>query len=150
MTDVTDAYTVVANIIEQVVLTEFSDEAYLTVRHDRVHESVGVDGRTYVGISPEDEQNYNIESRMSILIQFYGPWQEAVDPLQIVDPRLITNKAERLKTVLQNQRTVGQGIAWFFDVTNTRFPMDPTGNKSRFEMGILVRGNNTGLIESIE
>lgn len=150
MTDVVDAYSLVANILEEVILDEFADEPYLSVRHDRVHESVGVDGRTYVGISPEDENNYNIETRLSILIQFYGPWKEAVDPLQIVDPREITNKAERMKQALQSVRTVGLGIAWFFDVVNVRYPIDPTGNKSRFELGIVVRGNNTGLIESIE
>jgi hypothetical protein len=149
MTVVTDAYSTVANIIESVVLTEFADEFNLIVAHDRIHESVGIDGMVRVGISPEEEMESGYESRMTILIQFYGTWVEDVDPLQVVDPRVITNKAERLKTALQNERTVGTPEAWFFDVTNIRFPNDPTGNKSRFEMGVSVRGNNTGLIESI-
>ncbi len=149
MTVVTDAYSTVANIIENVVLTEFSDEFNMVVNHDRIHESVGIDGVTRVGISPEEESESGYESRLAILIQFYGTWREDVDPLQVVDPRIITNKAERLKTALQAQRTVGASEAWFFDVTNIRFPADPTGNKSRFEMGVSVRGNNTGLIETL-
>lgn len=148
MTVVTDSYSTVANIIESVVLAEFADDPSLIVRHDRIHESVGVDLQNRVGISPEEETESGYESRMMILIQFYGPWYEDVDPLQVVDPRLITNKAERLKQALQNSRTVGMPEAWFFDITNVRFPNDPTGNKSRFEMGVSVRGNNTGLIET--
>lgn len=149
MTIVTDPYTQLADILETVVTEEFADEPYLVCRHDRIHESLGNDGRTYVGISPDSEPSRDIELFVEVLIQFYGPWKEAVDPAQGADPRIMTNKAERLRRALSVERTVGLPGMWFFDVVNTRYPNDPTGNKTRFEMSITGRGNNTGLIETI-
>lgn len=148
-TQVTDAFSELALIIENVVLDEFDDETYLIFNRDRIHESVGSDGRLYVAISPEIDRDEDIELLMEVTIQFYDAYSLEIDPMQTVDPAVITNKAERLRRALAAVRTTGTSHLWFFDVINTRYPNDPTGNKSRFEMTLRARGNNSGLIETI-
>ena len=147
-TTVTDPYTVLADAIEDVVMAEFDDEAFLVFKHDALHESLGTDGKTYVGVSPEDEQTFNIELQIAVRLQFYMPYIADVDPFQEVDPRIITNKAERLRQALGRARIVATGDVWYFDVDRTTYPKDATGNKSRFEMSIVGRGNNSGLVET--
>ncbi len=149
MTVVTDAYTELANLIEMVAEAEFRpDHPYLTIRHDRIHESLGSDGKTWIGISPDDQPVDGLELHINLLIQFYDPFRADVDPFQHVDPRIITNKAERMRRALQSIRTTGLPELWFFDLVSTSFPNDATGNKSRFEMSIVARGNDSGLIET--
>lgn len=147
-TIVTDPYSQMADAIEAAVLTEFDDLTYLTVVHDRIHESLGSDGRYWVGISPDDEPSGGIDMSITATIQFYGPFHPDVDPFQQVDPRDITNKAERLRRALADVRTTGTPHVWFFDVVTTRYPEDATGNKTRFEMTVTGRGNNSGLVET--
>lgn len=130
-------------------MDEFDDETYMIFNRDRLHESVGGDGRLYVAISPEIDRDDRVELTMEMTLQFYDAYSLEIDPTQTVDPSLITNKAERMRRALAAVRTTGSEHLWFFDVINTRYPNDPTGNKSRFEMTIRARGNNSGLIETI-
>ena len=37
---------------------------------------------------------------------------------------------------------------WFYHVTGTSYPEDPTGNQTRFEMEVLAKGWNSGLVET--
>lgn len=143
---VTDPYTQVADLIETTIRAEFNDEQYINVIHDRIHESLGSDGMLHVGISPEDENSGGIEMEVNVLIQFYGPHILDVNPNEAVDPRIISNKAERLRQALSEVRTVGTPQVWFFDVNTTRYPLDATGNKSRFEMTIQACGNNSAYL----
>lgn len=147
-TIVTDPFTELALIVENAVLTEFDDEQFIVFERDRIHESLGSDGRLYVALSPDNDRANNIELTLEMLIQFYDVYDLEIDPQQQVDPSVITNKAERLRRALAAVRTTGTQHLWFFDVTQTRYPNDPTGNKSRFEMTIVARGNNSGLIET--
>lgn len=146
---VTDPFTELAEIIETAVLDEFDDELYITFQRDRLHESLGSDGRLYVGVSPNEDRADNIELSAEVMLQFYDAYDLEIDPQQQVDPSVVTNKAERMRRALAYVRTTGTDHVWFFDVTTTRYPTDPTGNKSRFEMVIRARGNNSGLIETI-
>jgi hypothetical protein len=148
-TEVTDPFTELALVVEDVVLTEFDDEPYIRFVRDRLHESLGSDGNVYVGLSPNDDNADNIDMRMEMLLQFYDTYNLEIDPRQHVDPTRATNKAERLRRALADVRTTGSPHLWFFDVIRTSYPQDPTGNKSRFEMTINAWGNNTGLIETI-
>lgn len=144
----TDPYTIMANVVEQVILDEFDDETYMNVLHDRIHESLGSDGQLWIGLSPVSEPTTGIDMTIELLIQFYGPFIADVNPAQMFDPRTTTNKAERLRQALSESRTIGQSKVWFFDVTNTSYPSDATGNKTRFEMTVVGRGNNSALVET--
>jgi hypothetical protein len=148
MTVVTDPYTILANALEVVIETEFSDLPFLTIRHDRLHASLGADGRNYVGIYPDVEETRGIELVGQVTIQFFDPYKADIDPQQIVDPRVIANKAERLRRALAKARITGAAGVWYFDVTMTRYTNDATGNKSRFEMTVQSRGNNSALVET--
>lgn len=148
-TEVTDPFTELCDILEEAILNEFDDEPYIRFNRDRLHESLGADGALYVGVSPDIDRTDNIEQIMDVSLQFYDVYKLDIDPLQHVDPTRVTNKAERMKRALADVRTTGTSTLWFFDVINTRYPNDPTGNKSRFEMTIQARGNNTGLVETI-
>jgi hypothetical protein len=147
-TTVTDPYSILAGAIEQVVRYEFDDEQFLDFRHDRLHASVGADGRTYVAVFPTAEDTRGIEHRLSATIQFYDGYKADVDPFQQVDPRIITNKAARLRQALAKARVTGMPQVWFFDVDATRYVPDATGNISRFEMVVSTRGNNDALVET--
>jgi hypothetical protein len=83
-----------------------------------------------------------------IFLQFYGPFVADVDPFQEVDPRAITTKAERLRQALMSETNVGAPEVWFFNILQTRYPNDATGNKSRFEMSIRAWSNDTSLVET--
>lgn len=148
-TQVTDPFTELALVVENAVLDEFDDETYMIFNRDRIHESVGSDGHLYVAISPDIDRDDRVELTMEFTLQFYDSYNLEIDPTQTVDPSLVTNKAERMRRALAAVRTIGSEHLWFFDVINTRYPSDPTGNKSRFEMTIRARGNNSGLIETI-
>ncbi len=148
-TTVVDPYSVLADIIKTVVLMEFSDITGLFFEHDHLHESLGSDGKTWVAVSPVAERTSNIDMYQEVLIQFYGPFNADVDPFQKVDPRIISNKAERLRRALRSVRTVGTSGVWFFDVEDTSYPRDATGNHTRFEMRVVGRGQNSALVETI-
>src|SRR5688572_29614965 len=113
---VVDPYSQVASVLESAIAAEFTDVAYMEIHHDRIHESLGSDGKTHVGISPDDQTSERIELVQDVTIQYYGPFNLQIDPFQEVDPRLISNKAERLRQKLAEVRTVGTSQVWFFDV----------------------------------
>lgn len=143
------AYETLATALKAIIDTEFVQEGFVAV-HDRIHESVGSE-RTSIGISPErwipTPQNRNVKLTY-VLVQFYNRYQLDIDPEQVVDPLVITNYAERLERAIQTQQasTPGTGEMWYFDVDSVDFPQDPTGNKSRFHMVVLGRGDNAALI----
>lgn len=146
---ITDPYSVIATALEQVIAMEFTDETYLEFKYDRIHESLGFDKRTHVAVSPEGELTGGVDLTVEVLLQWYGPYSPDVDPNQQVDPRVITQKAERLRRAISTVRvSAGNDHVWYFDVVRTSYPIDPTGNKSRFEMTIVGRGQNSGLVET--
>lgn len=146
---ITDPYSIMANALEQILTNEFgSDSPAPIIQHDRIHESLGFDRRDYIGISPEREPAIGLETRIEALIQYYGGYSTEVDPLQIVDPRIITNKAERLRRAIQAAQVVANDQLWYLDVVAVDYPNDATGNKSRFEMRVLGRGNNSAIVET--
>lgn len=118
---------------------------------DRLHESLGR-YRVDVGVSPEEDSPWMRDRFVAdarILVQFYDLWTDQIDPKTQVNPYRITGFADRFKRAL---KATGQAPAtdraWYFDVDRTSYPNDPTGNKTRFHMEILVRGNNSNLIET--
>lgn len=149
MTVVTDPYSVLAGAIEQVILNEFGDDSpQVTIKHDRLHESLGFNGRDYVGISPVRESSERITTNITALVQFYGAYSLEIDPEQEVDPRIISNKVERFRRAIQKARIIADELVWYMDVTSIEYPNDATGNKSRFEATVVTQGENTGLIET--
>lgn len=144
-----NAYETLATALKTIIDGEFAPEQFVAI-HDRLHESVGHD-RTAIGISPESwrpsSRNRNLKLTLS-LVQFYGRYDLEIDPLQTVNPITITNYCERLERAINTQQasTPGSPEVWYFDVESVDFPQDPTGNKTRFHMVVLARGENSALV----
>lgn len=148
---VTDSYAVSADTLASIINTEFGAEG-VVVRHDKLHESLGSDG-VVVGIAPiEDLVNprSNATQESIIEIRFYNQWTKEIKPTTVIDPRIITNYAERFRRALHSSFLTSPHTQalWFFDLTRITYPDDPTGNKSRFVATIRAYGNNSALVES--
>lgn len=143
------AYETLATALKAIIDAEFAAEQFVAV-HDRLHESLGAT-RTEIGISPENWRpmpNQRSIKLTYVLVQFYNRYDLDIDPTQKVDPLVIAGYAERLESAIQTTQasTPGTGEMWYFDVESVDFPQDPTGNKSRFHMVVLGRGDNAALI----
>lgn len=145
------AFESLAASLKTVFDTEFTAEGF-TMEADRLHESLGRYS-VAVGVSPIEERavsNNRLVSEHWIFVQFYGLWDDAVDPTTQVDPSVITGYAERFKSSLRVAQATDPhtDMVWFFDVDRIQYPNDPTGNKTRFEATIRAFGNNSNLVET--
>lgn len=150
-TTATSAYEVIANALESIINAEFTDLEIVAV-HDNLHESLGRKRRE-CGIAPVED---DIPSSNGLVlasvaeIRFYDFWKQEISPETAVDPRIITNYAERFRRAVHAARAnqVGTGVMWYFDVRRIQYPNDPTGNKTRFHAQVRGYGNNSGLVET--
>lgn len=144
-------YHVAATGIKSILENEFPG---IDARHDKLHESLGYNGLV-VGISPLrtlPTPSREIQQELYIFVQWYDKWDKEVNNEQAVDPFAITEMAHRFHVAIERDikamTDIGPEI-WYYKVTGTEFPDDPTGNKSRFEATVLAYGDNLALTESI-
>lgn len=147
----TSAYSVIAEALVSVIDAEFTDLG-ITAVHDNLHESLGRDRRE-VGIAPVEDSipmNNGLVLETLAEVKFYDFWTQEISPTTAVDPRTITNYAERFRRAVHAARAtqVGTGVMWYFDVRRVQYPNDPTGNKTRFVAQVRGYGNNTNLVET--
>jgi hypothetical protein len=143
------AFEQVATAIIAAFNTEFAPEG-LTMIPDRLHESLGR-YRMAAGISPDEERPRSADRNTSefyFTVQFFGLWDDTVDPGTQINPFQVTGYAERFKTALRDASFAASGDVWFFDIDRLQYPPDPTDNKSRFVATIRAYGNNTNLLET--
>ena len=151
MTDVPNHFTIISDAVIAAFNAEFAAEGFVMIP-DRLHESLGRK-RVAVGISP-DEDSPNSRTRIAeehyLTVQFYGLWDERIDPETQINPSIVVGYASRLKEALRQTQVADPGTdaVWYFDVDRVRYPNDPTGNKSRFEMTIRAWGSNQNLVET--
>ncbi len=147
----TSAYEVIADALATVINAEFTDLGIVVI-HDRLHESLGRKRRE-VGIAPVED---SIPMKNGLVletlaeIRFYDFWTQEISPETAVDPRIITNYAERLRRSVKaaSAAQVGTGVMWYFDVRRVQYLSDPTGNATRFHAQVRGFGNNTALVET--
>lgn len=146
---VTAPITIARNKLIAVLTAEFAAEGWVPVA-DILHKSLGRDGKTRIGVSPMRESaiaNNALLQRHTILVQFYRPWKDIIDPDQIVDPTDIETLAERFKrSLVRNDPDTNS--AWYFELQDIEYPHDPTGNATRFEARVIAWGSNTSLVET--
>jgi hypothetical protein len=145
-------YHTVATALKTILDGEFTDLT-ITAVHDKIHESLGY-RRVEVGISPVRESattGREIQMTSTVLIQWYDLWDKEIDNEQVVNPFLITERADRLRRAIETASAAIAGTPeiWYFKVDNTEYPDDPTGNKSRFEMTVTAYGDNTALTQRL-
>jgi hypothetical protein len=142
-------YAQVADALKAIIDTEFAPETY-TALHDNLHPAVGQEG-TRIGIAPEVEEGRagrTIQNDISITVKFYRRWDAQVDENKKVDPRVITEFAERFRQAIRDNNQIGTDSAWYFNLVRIRYPNDPTGNKTRFEADLVAYGTNSALTET--
>lgn len=130
---------------------EFSAEQFVMIPDD-LHESLGRT-RVDVGISPDEDivvAANNVVQQTMLEVKFYDLWTQEISPDTQVNPYKIAGYAERFRRALRQTKATDPGTdqVWYFDVTRTRYPRDPTGNKTRFVMTIRAYGRNSALVET--
>lgn len=144
-------YEVLATAVAAVIADEFSVEGFTAI-HDMLHESLGQQ-RVTIGISPEVDRpmlGNRAVTEHRLLVQFYDFWKDEISPDTQINPLKITGYAERFKRAVKAATTpmAGTPELWYYDVDEITYPLDPTGNKSRFHAIVRAYGNNTNLIET--
>ncbi len=146
------AFEEMATAIIAVFNAEFAAEGWVMIP-DNLHASLGRH-RVDVGIAPIEDvpmSNDNVVQETWAEVKFYGLWKQEIKPDTMVNPFTVTGYAERFRSALRvaTVHSPGTGQVWFFDVRRTKYPNDPTGNKSRFVMTIRAYGNNSALVETV-
>lgn len=149
----TSAYEQVAADLKTIIDAEFAADGFAAI-HDELHESLGFDG-TKIGIAPDERGDVvsagtAVVQETYVVVRFQNAYNLQVDPRQAVDPRIIANYAERFRRAVRaaNSPQYGSEQTWFYTIIDTRYPRDPTGNKTRFFCTIKAQGNNAGLVET--
>lgn len=145
-------YEVAAVALKTIIDTEFTPEGF-SARHDRLHESLGWN-ETAIGISPIAQfpvPRGAAAMETQVRIQFYSKYFRDIDPEQAVDPNIIARFADRFMRAVERADVTIPGTpeVWFFRVTRIDYPLDPTGNNSRFEATVVATGNNVALVETL-
>lgn len=135
--------------IKAAIDNEFPGEGVAVIA-DELHESLGAT-EINVGIAPLNDAPMNGGRPVQetwIHVQWFDLWDPQINPTQIVDPIPITRKAERLRLALRSLSTGLGNKVWYFNIEDTQYPRDPTGNKTRFVMRIRAYGNNASISET--
>ncbi len=144
-------YEVAATGIKAIIDAVYDAEGF-KAKHDDLHESLGY-RRVEIGISPLRitplPSNQSVDQTF-IKIQFYGLYKREVDPELQINPFTVAAYHDRLATALETQQATDpdSNAVWYYQIVNTEFPRDPTGNKSRFEMTVRALGGSPGLGET--
>lgn len=142
-------YAQAADALKAIIDAEWSAEGWTAI-HDNLHPAVG-DSGTRIGIAPEEETpaaGNMIQNNIAITVKFYRRYDIDVDYDKKVDPRPITEHAERFRNAVRQAAAPNTDSVWYFNIIRIRYPNDPVGNKSRFEVDIVAYGTNSGLVET--
>ena len=138
------AATAVRQRVIDIVEDEFSAEG-LIVTNDKLTRAAGKGGATAAAVYPEAEYERPgrvIELVVPVVLQIYMAYDAEPDETIQVDPGVIEDYGDRLRSAFQTQSSGNTGEMWFLRLTRIDYPDDPTGNKSRLEAQIEGHGNN--------
>lgn len=134
--------------IKATIETEFAVENF-EVLNDKLHESLGTE-KAIAAVYPEAERPHSsgIVSAFLVSVQVFMRWDPQIDPTQIVDPALIESWAWRLQRRMHTASNVNLPNVSYYVVNDVIYPDDPTGNKTRFVMGLTGYGHSPSLSET--
>lgn len=144
-----DAYALAAGAVKALFDETFRAEGFVA-KHDNLHPSLG-DRGAVVGINPRRQMpspTNAVVQETWLELKLFGSWSKQINPAQEVDPRIISDYADRMMKALQGNIVTISGEVWYLSYEGVDYPLDPTGNNSRFVMTIRARGNNPALIET--
>ena len=143
-------YAEVANALKVLIDAEWAAEGWTAI-HDNLHPALGQSG-VRIGIAPDEETARSgrmIQNDISLTVKFYTRWDSDVDIDKKIDPRIISEHAERFRSMLRDYDGPNTDKAWYFNLIRIRYPNDPVGNKTRFEADLMAYGSNTAFVETI-
>lgn len=146
---VTSPETALRARVKAALETEFTSEG-IKFRNDKLHESLGRDGAIggiYPGpAAPRIGQVQVLD--VVCYVQLFGRWEAEVNPEQMVEPQPIEEWAERVRRALHADEGAGPADdhLWFYSVTRTEYPPDPTGNISRAVFTVTAEAQNPALV----
>jgi hypothetical protein len=143
--------TLLLDRIKTVFDTEFAPQSFVLSR-DRLLRADGKDGTAKTGMYPtttqEDTRNANMLV-VGAVVQLYLPFNPdpAANEHAVVDPTTIIGYADRFR------RAIGAGgndvgnvtDFWYLRVPRIDYPVDPSGNVTRFEAQVEGRCDNPGI-----
>lgn len=144
------AYSQAADVLKIILDATYAPEG-IVAEHDDIHESLGWNGPR-VGINPETRGDVvrpnMLVQETWIEVKFYGMWRKEITPETAVDPREITELAERFRRAIEASNAPSTSSLWYFNLVQISYPRDPNGNRSRFVALIRAYGNNASLVET--
>ena len=139
--------TLLTTRVKSVFATEFAPEGW-TLADDRLLRAAGKDGVTEAGVSPdstiEDGRNANMLV-VTCTVQLYLPFNPDPDEHYVVDPTSIVTYADRFRRAIGANDNGNVTDFWYLRMPRILYPVDPTGNKSRFEATVEGRCDNPGI-----
>jgi hypothetical protein len=144
------AYTQAADQLKIILDATYAPEGIVAI-HDDIHESLGWNGPR-IGINPDDRgdvlgRNALVQETW-IQVKFYGTWVKEITPETVVDPREITEMAERFRRAIEAANQPATGVMWYYLLRQITYPRDPNGNRTRFVALLQAYGNNASLVET--
>lgn len=139
--------TLLAARVKSVFATEFAPESW-TVKDDRLLRANGKDGVAMAAVSPdstvEDSRNANVLV-VSVTVQLYLAFDPEPDDSLVIDPNVIVGYADRFRRAIGANDNGNQTDFWYLRMPRITYPLDPTGNKTRFEATVESRCDNPGI-----
>lgn len=121
--------------VASIIQTAFSAES-VTVEPTKLLRAAARDGRTRVACSPDSAAEVPRavnELEVSLLVQYYLPFDDEPDENRTVDPGPIEAIADRLRRAFGPNSSGITADQWFIRLRSITYPDDPTGHKTRLE-----------------
>ena len=140
--------------VKQAVATAFSAEGW-TAGDDRFGRSKGMGephDQASISVTPlyaRERLNKAWLLDIGILVQFYLGYDAEPDETIVRDSTVIEGYANRLRAQFAGAGArVDTGDAWYLRWTGVEYPVDPTGNITRFEATIIGEAKNAAALPS--
>lgn len=130
---------------------EFSAEGW-TAGFDRFGRSKGMGephDQASISVTPESERprpGRIIELQVPVVVQFYLGYDAEPDETITRDSREIAALAGRFRRMLAGDAVNLPDGAWYVRLGDIDYPLDPTGNKTRFEARVEGIGANAAAL----
>lgn len=140
--------------VKEIVEAVYSTEGW-TAGDDRFGRSKGKDLATdqaAISVTPDYERERPAKAYLldlGITVQFYLGFAAEPDENIERDSTVIEGYADRFRAAFAGAGArVDDGDAWYLRLTSIEYPVDPTGNKTRFEALITGEATNRAALPS--
>lgn len=133
----------VTTAVKTIFANTFASEGW-TLADDRLLRAAGKDG-TEAAIYPVtslEKATQVQELIVTVTVQLYLAFDPEPNEDYVVDPNVIIGYADRLRRAFQSHSSGNTDDLWWLRLTGVTYPVDPTGNVSRFEATVEAHCSN--------